>query len=175
MARAFKVLTLAATVALLSGCSIFYPNWGATSLPEEPANSTSETTDSATDPAQEPEATESATETAAPEESQAPKPEPKKTTVELIMAVVEPELKILTVVAQLPGVSDEGGSCTFRFQAGDFEKKLTVKAEPSASYTQCYPIEIPLSQLKSGAGLVTVSYKSDLYVGTSAASSVDIP
>lgn len=175
MARAFKVLTLAATVALLSGCSIFYPNWGATSLPEEPANSTSETTDSATDPAQEPEATESATETALPEETETAKPEPKKTTVELIMAVVEPELKILTVVAQLPGVSDEGGSCTFRFQAGDFEKKLTVKAEPSASYTQCYPIEIPLSQLKSGAGLVTVSYKSDLYVGTSAASSVDIP
>ncbi len=174
MARAFKVLALASSVALLAGCSVFYPNWGATSLPEEPANSTSEPTDSATE-TQEPEATESANETAAPEESEAPKPEPKKTTVELIMAVVEPELKILTVVAQLPGVSDEGGSCTFRFQAGDFEKKLTVKAEPSASYTQCYPIEVPLSQLKSGAGLVTVSYKSDLYVGTSAASSVDIP
>ena len=175
MARAFKVLALASSLALLAGCSVFYPNWGATSLPEEPANSTSETTDSAAGETQEPEATESATETAAPEESETQKPEPKKTTVELIMAVVEPELKILTVVAQLPGVSDEGGSCTFRFQAGDFEKKLTVKAEPSASYTQCYPIEVPLSQLRSGAGLVTVSYKSDLYVGTSAASSVDIP
>ena len=175
MARAFKVLALASSVALLAGCSVFYPNWGATSLPEEPANSSSETTESETDAAAEPEVTESATETAAPEESETAKPEPKKTTVELIMAVVEPELKILTVVAQLPGVSDEGGSCTFRFQAGDFEKKLTVKAEPSASYTQCYPIEIPLSQLKSGAGLVTVSYKSDLYVVTSAASSVDIP
>ena len=175
MARAFKVLALASSVALLAGCSVFYPNWGATSLPEEPANSTSEPTDSVTGETHEPEATEPAAETAAPEESETQKPEPKKTTVELIMAVVEPELKILTVVAQLPGVSDEGGSCTFRFQAGDFEKKLTVKAEPSASYTQCYPIEVPLSQLKSGAGLVTVSYKSDLYVGTSAASSVDIP
>jgi hypothetical protein len=175
VARAFKVLALASSVALLAGCSVFYPNWGATSLPEEPANSTSEPTDSVTGETQEPEATEPAAETAAPEESETQKPEPKKTTVELIMAVVEPELKILTVVAQLPGVSDEGGSCTFRFQAGDFEKKLTVKAEPSASYTQCYPIEVPLSQLKSGAGLVTVSYKSDLYVGTSAASSVDIP
>jgi hypothetical protein len=175
VARAFKVLALASSVALLAGCSVFYPNWGATSLPEEPANSTSESTESSTEATAEPEASESATETAAPAESETAKPEPKKTTVEIIMAVVEPELKILTVVAQLPGVSDEGGSCTFRFQAGDFEKKLTVKAEPSASYTQCYPIEVPLSQLKSGAGLVTVSYQSDLYVGASAASSVDIP
>ena len=175
MARAIKVFALVSSVALLAGCSIFYPNWGATSLPEEPAVSATDTAPTETDSAAEPEATESATETAAPEESETAKPEPKKTTVELIMAIVEPELKVLTVVAQLPGVSDEGGSCTFRFQAGDFEKKLTVKAEPSASYTQCYPIEVPLSQLKSGAGLVTVSYKSDLYVGTSAASSVDIP
>jgi hypothetical protein len=175
MARSFKVIALASSVALLSGCSVFYPNWGATSLPEEPEIVSTETAPAETDSAAEPEPTESASQTPAPEESETQKPEPKKTTVEVIMAVVEPELKILTVVAQLPSVSDEGGSCTFRFQAGDFEKKLTVKAEPSATYTQCYPIEVPLSQLRSGAGLVTVSYKSDLYVGTSAATSVDIP
>jgi hypothetical protein len=175
MARSFKVIALVSSVALLSGCSVFYPNWGATSLPEEPEIVSTETAPAETDSAAEPEPTESASQTPAPEESETQKPEPKKTTVEVIMAVVEPELKILTVVAQLPSVSDEGGSCTFRFQAGDFEKKLTVKAEPSATYTQCYPIEVPLSQLRSGAGLVTVSYKSDLYVGTSAATSVDIP
>lgn len=175
MARAIKVFALASSIALLSGCSIFYPNWGATSLPEEPAIVSTESALAESESAAEAEPTESATETAQPEETETQKPEPKKTAVELIMAVVEPELKILTVVAQLPNVSDEGGSCTFRFQAGDFEKKLTVKAEPSATYTQCYPIEVPLSQLKSGAGLVTVSYKSDLYVGTSAATSVDIP
>jgi hypothetical protein len=175
VARAIKIFALASSIALLSGCSIFYPNWGATSLPEEPAIVSTETAPAESESAAEAEPTESAIETAQPEETETQKPEPKKTAVELIMAVVEPELKILTVVAQLPNVSDEGGSCTFRFQAGDFEKKLTVKAEPSATYTQCYPIEVPLSQLKSGAGLVTVSYKSDLYVGTSAATSVDIP
>lgn len=175
MAQAIKVFSLAASVALLTGCSVFYPNWGATSLPEEPAIVSTETPQAESESAVEPEPSESVAETATAEPSETQKPEPKKTAVEVIMAVVEPELKILTVVAQLPNVSDEGGSCTFRFQAGDFEKKLTVKAEPSATYTQCYPIEVPLSQLKSGAGLVTVSYKSDLYVGTSAATSVDIP
>jgi len=175
MARSIKLVALASSVALLTGCSVFYPNWGATSLPEEPAIVSTETAPAESETTVEPEPTESATETPVAEETEAPKPEPKKTSVEVIMAVVEPELKILTVVAQLPNVSDEGGKCTFRFQAGDFEKKLTVKAEPSATYTQCYPIEIPLSQLRSGAGLVTVSYKSDLYVGTSAATSVDIP
>lgn len=174
MARSFKALAFASGVLLLSGCSVFYPNWGATSLPEEPITSSAEAP-LVTDPEAQPEASESASETEAPQETETAKPEPKKATVELIMVIVEPELKVLTVVAQLPGVSDEGGSCTFRFQAGDFEKKLTVKAEPSASYTQCYPIEVPLSQLKSGNGLVTVSYSSDFYQGTSAASSVVIP
>lgn len=174
MALAFRFLAVATAVLVLSGCSIFYPNWGATSLPQE-----TETVSSAS-PTEtesiEPEATaEPQPETQEPEPTQTPKPEPKKTAVELLMVVVEPELKVLTVVAQLPSVSDEGGSCTFRFQAGDFERKLTVKAEPSASYTQCYPIEVPLAQLKSGNGLVTVSYQSDLYTGTSAASSVVIP
>lgn len=175
MARALRVLALASGIALLSGCSVFYPNWGATSLPEESPITNSETSPTDAESTAEPETTETAVETLEPEPTETAKPEPKTTTVDLIMAVVEPELKILTVVAQLPGVSDEGGSCTFRFQAGDFEKKLTVKAEPSASYTQCYPIEVPLSQLKSGTGLVTVSYKSDLFVGTSPASSVVIP
>lgn len=174
MARAFRFSVAALSVLALSGCSVFYPNWGATSLPEE-TQAVSSTTPSETQTSEPEPTTEVVEETQEPEQTQTAKPEPKKTSVELLMVVVEPEAKVLTVVAQLPEVSDEGGSCTFRFQSGDFEEKLTVKAEPSASYTQCFPIEVPLSKLKSGNGLVTVSYKSDLFVGTSPASSVVIP
>lgn len=173
MTRFFAFLTLSASAMVLTGCSIFYPNWGATSLPEEP---TSEVTQTQTaEP--EPTVTETATETAEPEPtaSETQKPEPKKTDVEIIMAVAEPEVGVLTVVARAPSVIDEGGKCTVRFQSGNFEKKFTVKAEPSADYTQCHPIEIPLKELVAGEGIVTVSYSSDNYVGTSAASSVVIP
>lgn len=173
MTRFFAFLTLSASAVVLTGCSIFYPNWGATSLPEEPTDQVSETQTADPEPTQ----TESATETAEPEptESETEKPEPRKTSVEIIMAVAEPELGVLTVVARAPEVIDEGGKCTVRFQSGDFDKKFTVKAEPSADYTQCHPIEIPLKDLVAGEGIVTVSYSSDNYVGTSAASSVVIP
>lgn len=174
MFRSLKFVGLASAVLLLAGCSVFYPNWGATSLPEEPELATSEpaSTDTETESA-EPEPSES--ETTAATESEEPKPEPKATDVEIIMAAVEPDYGVLTVVAQVPGVSDSDGTCTVRFQSGNFEQKLTVKAEPSSSYTQCFPAELALKDLPSGRGLVTVSYQSDLYVGTSAATSVDIP
>lgn len=175
MARSIRLIAVLSGLALLSGCSMFYPNWGATSLPEEPTSSAAEATSEPTESEPEPEQTSSTSETETAEPTETAKPEPKKIDVEILMAVVEPELKLLSVVAQVPGVSDEGGSCTFRFQSGDFDRKITVKAEPSSTYTQCYPIDVPLKDLKSGAGIVTVSYKSDLYVGTSPATSVVIP
>lgn len=173
MTKFFAFLTLSASAVVLTGCSVFYPNWGATSLPDEPTEQVTETVTEEPEPT----ASETATETAEPEptESETQKPEPKKTTVEIIMAVAEPDVGVLTVVARAPEVIDEGGKCTVRFQSGNFDKKFTVKAEPSADYTQCHPIEIPLKDLVAGEGIVTVSYSSDNYVGTSAASSVVIP
>jgi len=173
LTKFFAFLTLSASTVLLTGCSVFYPNWGATSLPEEPTTEVSETQTTEAEPTP----TEEPTQTAEPEptETETQKPEPKKTSVEIIMAIAEPEVGVLTVVARAPEVIDEGGKCTVRFQSGDFDKKFSVKAEPSADYTQCHPIEIPLKDLVAGEGIVTVSYSSDNYVGTSAASSVVIP
>ena len=176
MTQVFKSFAILASTVLLTGCSVFYPNWGATSLPEEPFDSSTQSVETA-EPTAEPEPTETETQAAEPEpeptETQAP--EPKNTPVEIIMAVVEPDFGVLTVIAQLPGVNDTGGTCTLRFQSGNFEHKVTVKAEPSSDYTQCFPIEVPLKDLKSGKGLVTVNYESASYVGKSAASSVEIP
>ena len=91
------------------------------------------------------------------------------------MAMVDAEAGYLTVVAQLPEIVESGGECTFKFIGGSVTKTLTVPAEPSSDYTQCHPIEVELKDLAKGNGVVTVSYSSDLYVGTSAGNSVVIP
>jgi len=160
------------TSVTLSGCSAFYPNWGATSLPEEPTASVSETTSAS------PEATQSATETATPEpttsETQAEAVAKTQTAVEIIFAMADQDAGVLTVVAQLPDLVESGGKCTMKFIGGSVEKTLEVAAEISSSYTQCFPIELPLSDLPSGNGVVTVSYESDTHVGLSAGASVVI-
>lgn len=172
---------LAASAVLLSltlvGCSAFYPNWGATGLPEEPE--VTETSSPTEEPSQEP----IESETAEPEPSEEPSAEPSEepsvaavqTQVDIIMAIAEPDYGVLTVVAQIPGISEAGGKCIMRFIGSDKEATMEVRAEPSSDYTQCFPIEFPLADLPSGNGIVTVSYQSDFHFGTSPASSVVIP
>jgi len=173
----FRALALAsATLLLLTGCSVFYPNWGATELPEEPTLSATPTeTETVT---AEPEPTVSEEKQSAepePTETEEPLVERVQTEVTIIMAVAEPDFGVLTVVAQVPGLSEAGGLCKMRFIGSDVERELEVRAEPSSDYTQCFPIEFPLSDLPSGNGVVTVSYESELHFGTSPATSVVIP
>ena len=173
----FRALALAsATLLTLSGCSVFYPNWGATELPEEPTLSAAPTETETVTAEPEPTVTE---------EEESPEPEPTETEaleiekvqteVTIIMAIAEPDFGVLTVVAQVPGLSEAGGTCKMRFIGSDVERELEVKAEPSSDYTQCFPIEFPLSDLPSGNGVVTVSYDSEFHFGSSPASSVVIP
>jgi hypothetical protein len=110
-----------------------------------------------------------------PTETEEPEIEKVQTEVTIIMAVAEPDFGVLTVVAQIPGLSESGGMCKMRFIGSDVEKELEVRAEPSSDYTQCFPIEFPLSELPSGNGVVTVSYDSEFHFGTSPAASVVIP
>ena len=173
----FRALALAsATLLLLTGCSVFYPNWGATELPEEPTLSATPTeTETVT---AEPEPTVSEEKQSAepePTETEEPVVERVQTEVTIIMAVAEPDFGVLTVVAQVPGLSEAGGLCKMRFIGSDVERELEVRAEPSSDYTQCFPIELPFSDLPSGNGVVTVSYESELHFGTSPATSVVIP
>ena len=144
----FRALALAsATLLTLSGCSVFYPNWGATELPEEPTLSAAPTETETVTAEPEPTVTE---------EEESPEPEPTETEaleiekvqteVTIIMAIAEPDFGVLTVVAQVPGLSEAGGTCKMRFIGSDVERELEVKAEPSSDYTQCFPIEFPLSE-----------------------------
>jgi hypothetical protein len=172
---------LASSAILLSltlvGCSAFYPNWGATGLPEEPEliETSTPTEEPATEPAEtespEPEATEEPT----VESTEQATVERVQTQVDIIMAIAEPDYGVLTVVAQIPGISEAGGKCIMRFIGSDKEATMEVRAEPSSDYTQCFPIEFPLDDLPSGNGIVTVSYESEFRFGTSPASSVVIP
>ena len=173
----FRALALpSATLLILSGCSVFYPNWGATGLPEEPTMSALPTeTETVT---AEPEPTDTEVEASPepePTETEEPEIEKVQTEVTIIMAVAEPDFGVLTVVAQIPGLSEAGGICKMRFIGSDVEKELEVRAEPSSDYTQCFPIEFPLSELPSGNGVVTVSYDSEFHFGTSPATSVVLP
>jgi hypothetical protein len=90
------------------------------------------------------------------------------------MAVAEPAVGVFTVVAQIPNLTETGGKCIFKYLGNGVTKTKEVKAEPSSEYTQCFPIEIPLKDLPSGNGVVTVSYESEGHFGTSAPSSVVI-
>ncbi len=166
MPRFRTFLTAVITLTLLTGCSVFYPNWGAEGLPEDEIITESPT------------AQETPTETLTAEPTQTPTETAKpkiKATVDVLMAVVDEELGVLTVVAQIPGVSESDGVCTVRFLGGSVEEILEVAAEPSSDYTQCYPIELPLADLPSGNGVVTVTYESERHIGESIATSVVIP
>ena len=164
-----RILAVAAVLLTLTGCSIFYPNWGATSLPEPVTESQTVS----------PEATVAPEETATPAETPTPEEtkEPivrKEIAVEIIMAVPEPSIGVFTVVARIPSLSEAGGKCIFKYLGNGVTKTMEVKAEPSSDYTQCFPIEFPLKDLPSGNGVVTVSYESEGHFGISAPTSVVI-
>lgn len=175
----FRVAALAsASLLLLTGCSVFYPNWGATGLPEEPtveATPTETVTVTA-----EPEPTDISEE----EQTQEPEPEAsesaepaivqKNAEVTIIMAIPEPDFGVLSVVAEVLGITEYDGNCTMRFLGSDQEKTASTQASPSSDYTVC-TFEYPLAELPSGNGVVTVSYESERYIGRSAATSVVIP
>jgi hypothetical protein len=160
---------------ILSGCGAFYPNWGATALPEEP--STTIETNQATATSTEPETSVEPTTSATPEETKTSEPATSQAPAEVVILIAEAnsDTGTLEVVAQVPGVTESGGTCTMRFIGSDIEKIVKVSAQSSSDYTQCFPIEVPLSELPSGSGIVTVKYESEFHLGTSAASSVVIP
>jgi hypothetical protein len=160
---------------VLSGCGVFYPNWGATALPEEPLVTVE--TNQETETSAEPEASVEPTASVSPEAAETTEAAVSQLPVEVVILIAEAysDEGILEVVAQVPGITESGGTCTMRFIGSDTEKVVKVSAQSASDYTQCFPIESPLSELPSGSGIVTVKYESEFHLGTSAASSVVIP
>ena len=168
-----KSLAVSALLVTLTGCSVFYPNWGATGLPEPVTESETIAPEETPSPEETTDAEATPEETQTPEETKEPIVR-KEVTVEIIMAVPEPSIGVFTVVAQIPNMTESGGKCIFKYLGNGVTKTKEVKAEPSSEYTQCFPIEFPLKDLPSGNGVVTVSYESEGHFGTSAPTSVVI-
>ena len=176
----FRAVALAsATLLLLSGCSVFYPNWGATGLPEEqtlePAETPSETVTETPEPTDN-EVENEQTASPEPTESESAEPEIVRSNAEvsIIMAIPDPDFGVLSIVAEILGFSENDGVCTMRFIGSDQEHTADFAAEPSSDYTVC-AYEYPLADLPSGDGIITISYLSERHEGVSRPVSVVIP
>lgn len=175
----WKLFSIAIVAGLtLTGCSAFVPSWNAQPTPIEIDNET-EPADVNEVPETEPETEQ--TEPANPTETAEQDPEPTEVierssvTVEVISAMAYVDEGQLEVIAQVFDVVEDGGECTLKLLAGDFSTEQTVGANRSSNYTQCAPIDIPLSELPGGTAVVSVSYLSENYEGESASVSVVIP
>lgn len=175
----WKLFSIAIVAGLtLTGCSAFVPSWNAQPTPIEIDNET-EPADVNEVPETEPETEQ--TEPANPTETAEQDPEPTEVierssvTVEVISAMAYVDEGQLEVIAQVFDVVEDGGECTLKLLAGDFSTEQTVGANRSSNYTQCAPIDLPLSELPGGTAVVSVSYLSENYEGESASVSVVIP
>lgn len=175
----WKAFVIASVAGLtLTGCSAFVPSWNAQPTPIEIDNETqSEDVNEELQPQPEEDQTEPAPEeeVAEPEEEPAEQIEREQANVEVISAMAYVDEGQLEVIAQVFDVVEDGGECTLKLLAGDFATEMTVGANRSSNYTQCAPIDIPLSELPGGTAVVSVSYLSDNYEGESEAVSVVIP
>lgn len=164
-----KILSSAA-IALctvsLAGCSMFYPNWGATELPTTTPSSSASVSESPT-PSETPTQSASAT----------PSPTAKiDADVQILDASADATAGTITVIAQVNNVTETGGSCVALVKdAGVTKTYAAVSAESNAASTQCFPITIPLNGLASGTAAVQVSYSSGTAVGKSNFFAVTIP
>jgi hypothetical protein len=153
-----RVLALAALLALtVSGCSILYPNWG------KPTDS--------------PKPTDTSTVTPGPTDTKTPTPDPTtkgSASVEIMDAYVDSANGIISVIGQVTNFSEDGGTCSATFNGGGKTVTVSAPAESNAANTQCHPLEISLSGLPAGAGVVTVTYDSAKHHGVSKATSVTI-
>jgi hypothetical protein len=154
-----KVIALAGILTLtVSGCSILYPNWGK--------------------PTDAPNPTKTHTPPPLPTDTTTPTPDPTEkgaASVEIMDAYVDSPNGIILVVGQVTNFSEDGGTCTATFNGGGKTVTVSATAESNASNTQCRPLEINLSGLPKGAGVITVTYDSTKNHGVSKATAVTIP
>lgn len=159
MKKAFVALGAVATVFALSGCALLYPNWGTDQSPST-SMSPSATVESPS---------------ASPSESASVAPQKTLAEVSLIDMGVDSAAGSIYVVAEILNAAEDGGKCTITFKSGTASKSVSVKAEANASTTQCFPAYVPIGGLPKGKGVVTITYESEKYFGTSDSYGVTIP
>lgn len=150
-------LVAAAITVSLSGCALLYPNWG---------------TDQSPGTSQSASPTESASQTPSASPTKVTK---SKAVIRIDDASADATAGVISVVAEVTNVAQDGGTCTLILQVGNTTKRLPFKAEANVDRTQCFPMEVPLAGLPKGTALVSVEYESSTYFGVSTAQSVLIP
>ena len=155
-----KIATILATLGMavtLAGCSLLYPNWGTT---DNPGTSQSAEPSSSS----------------VPSDSTSASPQSTKAAAKVVIdsASIDPGTGVLEVWAEATNFNEDGGQCTLTIQAGNTSKSVTAKASSNVTTTQCYALDISTSGLPKGTGLITVSYDSATYSGTSAGQSIVI-
>ena len=168
MSRFLKSLLLVSAALPLASCSVFYPNWGATGLPDDeiPVNPTATVSPSSSESSSEqPTESESAIASPTPSETESTAPK-KKVSVEILFAMADNETGVLEVVAQVPNLSEQSGECVLTL-TGPTSVSSTVGAEQSSNFMQCAPFDIELSRLAPGSYSAVVEYDSDGHAGSS--------
>ena len=159
MRKVFVALAAAFALVLLSGCALLYPNWG---TDQNPSTSMS------------PSASNSSP-SPSPSESVSASPKQTLAEVSLIDMGVDAGAGSLYVVAEVLNATKDGGKCTITFKSGTATKTVAVKAEANAATTQCFPAYLPIGGLPKGKGIVTITYESEKFYGTSDSFGVTIP
>ena len=155
-----KFTLLIATAALattLSGCSLLYPHWGTT---DTPGSSSSANPSDSTQPS----------------ESASASPSSAKRTANVIIdsQSIDPATGILEVWAEATNFNEDGGLCTLTVAYGTTSKSVSAKASSNVTTTQCYALQFNTKGLPKGTALITVSYDSANFSGTSAGQSIVI-
>ncbi len=162
MKKAFIVALSLATVLVLTGCTLFYPNSGNPEDLIEPTASASET------PSEEP----------GTEDSASPSPSVSPTMAPAMLQILYTDTSggVLNVVAEVTNFAEDGGSCTLSYYQGATAIAVgTVMAERNVTSTQCFPFNVDFSALPKGALELTVKYESENHVGESEKFEVTIP
>ena len=153
IALAVTAITLGVS---LSGCALLYPHWGTTDNPGTSASA---------------QPSGSASASASPSSSAIQK---KAAKVQIDSATIDPATGMLEVWAQATNFNEDGGLCTLTLQSGTTTKTVSAKASSNVTSTQCYALDISTSGLPKGTALITVSYDSAEYAGSSAGQSIVI-
>jgi hypothetical protein len=162
MKKAFIVALGVITTLVLTGCTLFYPNWG--------------NPDGVVDPT--PSASTEPTESSNPDDSPTPSPSesPSLSPALLQILYTDTSAGVLNVVAEVTNFAEDGGTCTLNYYKDSLATPIgTVRAERNVTTTQCFPFNVDFTSLPKGSIELTVVYKSENHLGESDKFEVIIP
>jgi hypothetical protein len=94
---------------------------------------------------------------------------------EVFLATVDTANGVLRVVADVPGIYEDGGTCTVKVTAGATVVQKHSTGAADVSSTACGQFVFTLADLASGTASIVVSYQSTAYSGTSGITKVTLP